>query len=357
MKHFLITVTITILATSSYFGQDLVKKEDNNSKEHLFVYPEKEWRLVDSEQYNISKTALDSIGSYFDEIDGDALIILYRGNLIASFGDIDEKIECRSIRKSFLSACYGIYKDSIDLDLTLSEIGIDDKENLTEIENKATIRNLLSTSSGIFHPAAYEPYGTADNKPPRGAYKPGEKFFYNNWDFNALGTIFNKITNNDLFEVFYNRIATEIGMQDFSLDDCEYYYDNNSDHPAYLFEMSARDCARFGLLYLANGKWKNEQLIRESWIEESTKLHFDFKNTNGYGYMWWLTTDDYNDNEWAYFARGNAGQFIYVNPYRDLVIVFRADPGTIIHKWLGLRVKFSESVHLIPMINRIIPHR
>lgn len=70
--------------------------------------------------------------------------------------------------------------------------------------------------------------------------------------------------------------------------------------------------------------------------------------------MWWLTTDDFNDKEWSYFARGNGGQFIYVNPYRSLVIVFRADPGTIVHKWLGLRVKWDESVHLIPMINKII---
>lgn len=118
--------------------------------------------------------------------------------------------------------------------------------------------------------------------------------------------------------------------------------------------MSARDCALFGLLYLANGKSKDRQIIPESWIEESTKLHFNFKNTDGYGYMWWLTSYDLMESDWSYFARETGGQFIYINPYRSLVIVFRAYPGTILHKWLGLCVKWSESVHLIPKINGII---
>jgi hypothetical protein len=108
------------------------------------------------------------------------------------------------------------------------------------------------------------------------------------------------------------------------------------------------------LLYLANGRWKNKQILAESWVRESTRLHVDFKNTNGYSYMWWLTTDDYDESQWSYLARGNSGQYIYVNPYRALVIVFRADPGTIIKKWLGLRVDWSESVRLIPMINGIL---
>lgn len=50
-------------------------------------------------------------------------------------------------------------------------------------------------------------------------------------------------------------------MQEFNLNDTEYYHDDNSKHPAYLFIMSARDCAGFGLLYLANGRWQGQQII------------------------------------------------------------------------------------------------
>ncbi len=350
-----IFIILLMIFSGTYpIGQETVIKGLQQKYDDGLVFPGEEWSIVNPKIFNIEQSKIDSVQNYFKEIGGDALVILYKGNLIANFGNTGQAIECRSIRKSFLSACYGLYKDSIDFDLTLDAIGIDDKEKLTADEKQATIRNLLSTSSGIFHPAAYEPYGTAYNKPARGANKPGDKFFYNNWDFNTLGTIFNKLSGNDLFEVFYKDIAQKIGMQDFSLEDTEYYYDGNSEHPAYLFNISARDCARFGLLYLADGKWNDEQIIPGSWIKESTKLHFDFKNTNGYGYMWWVTTDDFNDNEWGYFARGTGGQFIYVNPYRSLVIVFRADPGTIFHRWFGLRVKWSESVHLIPMINSIL---
>lgn len=352
MKYYIILLLFLVCGTQNFAQQ--IKPNEQQDKNNTVVFPGTEWEVTDPNKFNLAQDKIDSVENYFDEIAGDALMIVYKGHLIASFGDVEEEIECRSIRKSFLSACYGIYRDSIDLNLTLENMGIDDKEKLTKTEKQATIINLLTTSSGIFHPAAYEPYGAADKKPRRGVFKPGEKFFYNNWDFNALGTIFNKLSHHDLFEIFNNEIAQKISMQDFTLDDTEYYEDGNSEHPAYLFNMSARDCARFGLLYLAGGKWNNKQIIPQSWITESTKLHVDFKNTNGYGYMWWLTTDDYNDNQWSYFARGNSGQFIYVNPYRSLVIVFRADPGTIIKKFLGLRVKYSESVRLIPMINNIV---
>lgn len=355
MRPFSLTVIFLLCTIALNSGQSISDTASAVLADSDIVFPGKTWQLSDPREFRIKQTQLDSIGVYFEDIGGDGLMILYKGRLIASFGETDRKIQCRSIRKSLLSACFGIYQNSIDVNLTLEALGIDDKQGLTNIEKQATIADLMSTSSGIFHPAAYEPYGAADQKPPRGVFKPGEKFFYNNWDFNVLGTIFNKLSGHDLFEVFYHEIAQKIGMEDFGMEDTEYEYDNNSVHPAYLFSMSTRDCARFGLLYLANGQWQNDKIVPETWIQESTKLHVDFQNTNGYGYMWWLTTDDYNEHEWSYFARGNSGQFIYVNPYRSLVIVFRADPGNIFHKWFGLRVKYSESVRLIPMINKIIP--
>jgi hypothetical protein len=64
-----------------------------------------------------------------------------------------------------------------------------------------------------------------------------------------------------------------------------------------------------------------------------------------YGYLWWVNTDN-----GRYFARGNSGQYIAVLPAQDMVIVFRADPGSVVRKWLGLRVKPQESFLLIPKI-------
>ena len=113
----------------------------------------------------------------------------------------------------------------------------------------------------------------------------------NNWDFNVLGTIFEKKTGTKIGQAFYERIAKPIGMQDFSPDDVFYLGGTESIHPAYLFEISARDLARFGLLYLRHGRWENKQIIPEDWVEKSTHanemVNFGGKDAGGYEYLWW----------------------------------------------------------------------
>jgi len=110
---------------------------------------------------------------------------------------------------------------------------------------------------------------------------------------------------------------------------------------------SARDDARLGHLFLRDGRWSGRQLISEEWVRLSTTVqastgddyHFD------YGFLWWV-----DSTHGAFYAWGNSGQFIGVFPQLDMVIVFRADPGGIIRKWLGRRVDPRESFRLVPMI-------
>jgi CubicO group peptidase (beta-lactamase class C family) len=82
--------------------------------------------------------------------------------------------------------------------------------------------------------------------------------------------------------------------------------------------MSARDMARFGLLYLREGQWQNRQIIPKSWVRESTTSYSDV-GEDGYGYMWWIDVGE------GYSARGAGGHFIMIIPTLDLVIVHRAD--------------------------------
>jgi CubicO group peptidase (beta-lactamase class C family) len=62
-------------------------------------------------------------------------------------------------------------------------------------------------------------------------------------------------------------IAIPIGMEDFKVSGCEYVSAHTSIHPAYVFRMSARDRARYGLLFLRNGKWQNKQIIPEIYVD------------------------------------------------------------------------------------------
>lgn len=88
--------------------------------------------------------------------------------------------------------------------------------------------------------------------------------------------------------------------------------------------ISSRDMMKFGLLYLNKGVWNGERLISEEWIEKSTKTHI--KNPNqymdGYGYYWWVKTFEINNKKYdSYFAAGNGGQYIYIIPKEELVVV------------------------------------
>jgi CubicO group peptidase (beta-lactamase class C family) len=122
-------------------------------------------------------------------------MIVQRGEVIDQWGDIDQKIDSYSIRKSLLSALYGIYsaEGAIDTNQTVEELGIDDSPDpLTKEEKQARVVDLLRARSGVYHPVDFETDLMKRNRPARGSHAPGTFWYYNNWDFNVLGTIFEK---------------------------------------------------------------------------------------------------------------------------------------------------------------------
>jgi len=276
-----------------------------------------------------SKDKLDTAAAFAKEIDSAAVLLLDHGEVVFSFGDTRGKYMCHSIRKPFLGALYGIYVDKgvIDLDTTLEQLGIDDiPPSLTPAEKQATIRDLLMSRSGIYHPAGGEVQSMIDARPQRGSHRPGTFFYYNNWDFNALGTIFEQTTGKRIFQAFNEEIAKRIGMVDFSPSDCTYKYERSkSNHPAYFFRMSARDLARFGLLYQNGGQWEGEQIVPEKWIRESTTI-YPVENPGGdpYGYLWRISPPE---SEFGYgFYHGGLGvHLLAVMPDQKLVLVHRVD--------------------------------
>jgi CubicO group peptidase (beta-lactamase class C family) len=91
--------------------------------------------------------------------------------------------------------------------------------------------------------------------------------------------------------------------------------------------LTARDAAKFGLLYLNNGRWGNEQVVPESWVRESLRTHVDLtvagQPPSGYGYLWWIFAPDPRGKtgQDIYAARGRYGQYIIVVPEHDMVVV------------------------------------
>jgi CubicO group peptidase (beta-lactamase class C family) len=250
------------------------------------------FNYVSPEAVGYSSQKLEAAKQFATQSGYAAVIAVYDGNVFFSWGNTSYNYKCHSIRKPFLSALYGIHvqEDGINLDASLDDLGIDDiPPSLTIVEKQATVRELMQSRSGVYHEAAAETEEMKEMRPERGSHPPGTFFYYNNWDFNALGSIFEQETGTKIFTEFKDRIADPIGMEDFNTADCYYQYENTlSIHPAYSFRMSARDMARFGVLYQKNGMWKDKQIIPAGWITESTTTYSIMDSTAGigYGYMW-----------------------------------------------------------------------
>ena len=332
MKSFYKIKLLTIIALFIFWVAPILVSGQN-------VVPGKNWVITKTpEKYGFNIDRLKAAEKFAtDNLKTAAVMIIKDGILIHQWGDVAKKYITHSTRKSFLSALYGKYVESgqIKLDATMAEMGIDDVPPLSDQEKQATVRDCLKARSGVFHTAEAENDQMHAQKPPRNSLKPGSYWIYNNWDFNVLGTIFRKYTGKSVYHALKDDIADPIQMEDYQVADSLESGNERSIHPAYMFQISARDMARFGLLMLNNGKWGNKQVISKDWVKESTSYFSDANNyrRDGYGYMWWVAKyhNRYPDfpnvtvPEGTYSARGAGGHFMVVIPDYNLVVVHRVD--------------------------------
>lgn len=264
----------------------------------------------------------------------DACIALKGNEVIYAYGDIHIPYNAASVRKSIFSALYGIaeQKGLVDLDATLGELGVDDAVNpLTETEKTATLRNLLTARSGIYLPSLGESEGMKRRKPERGEFLPGTHFYYNNWDFNALPIILERITGKPLGELIYEWLAIPLGMYDFVPSNVTYESGDITEYPQTRVYLSAEDLARFGALYLSDGAWNGEAILTPDYVALSTQAVstepadrdlVEHPFMEGYAYLWWIDTD-----ENTFWADGAGGHFCIVDKANDLVVVVRNNTG------------------------------
>ena len=289
--------------------------------------PGEAWqRYADVTQAGFDKGKLDQAYKAWDLMPSSAFMVIADGAVVASWGDVERRFMCHSVRKSFLTALYGIYWDRgvVDLNKTLADLGIDDHpEPLLETERSARILDLLKARSGVFHPAAYA--GRTDSR-PRGSEGPGRYFAYNNWDFNTAATILMQEAEIDIFEAFDEHFGQPLGMEDWRVSDGYYHYERDkSRYPAYPFRMSARDAARIGLLYAREGSWGEDRILSRHWVRRSSALYSIDDDVMGYGFMWWVMREPRFEQYGMYAALGVGNQMIAVLPDIDMVIVNRAN--------------------------------
>jgi CubicO group peptidase (beta-lactamase class C family) len=303
-----------------------MRPPSDSEEDRPLIWPGREWQQdLSAASRGWSSDRLAELGRALDAGASGALMVIEQGQIVFQWGAVARKARVASVRKSIISALYGIYvaEGRIDLRTTLADIGIDDIGGLSPLELSATVEHLLQSRSGIYHPAVYD---TAGGRPARGSKMPGQHWFYNNWDFNALGTIFERQTGVSVFEALARRLAAPLCMQDFETSDGWYVRGAESRHPVYKLQLSARDLARFGLLYLRGGSWNGAQIVPRRWIGTSTRPHSELGDGIGYGYLWWTasahaTGDPRSIDRPIFYASGYGGQYVFVVPALDLVVV------------------------------------
>ena len=289
--------------------------------------PGAHWQQYKSvEQAGFSPEKLKVAKALHDSLQSSAFMIVQSGRVVAAWGEINRRFKVHSMRKSLLNSLYGIYvaNGRIDTAITLGQLHITDKDTLSALEQSAKIIHLLKSRSGVYHPAAAELDWMKELRPRRNSHPPDSFWFYNNWDFNVLGTIFEKLAHTSIFKALYDEIAVPLQMEDYRILDGAYFYERVlSDHPAYHLKMSARDLARYGQLFLQKGRWNDKQILPERWVEASTYPHSKHgggtKIGRWYGYLWGVS--EYFSSYGMYFASGVGGQFLAVFPAEDLIVV------------------------------------
>ena len=240
-----------------------------------------------------------------------------------------------SMAKSFASALVGIAIDeghieSVDEPITnyLPEL-LKKDERFEAI----TIRHLLTMSSGI----KYEEGGNlpwseeADDTKTyystdlrelalencRIEGEPGEYFQYNNYNPLLVGMIIERATGMSVSRYLQQKLWKPMGMEangSWSLDSKKSGFEKMESG----VNARARDFARFGMLFAEEGSWEGRQLISREWVEESTRPDAITDPSLEYQYFWWVDTPRGRNH---FSARGNYGQYVYVAPEKDLVIV------------------------------------
>ncbi|QNK68538.1 serine hydrolase domain-containing protein [Variovorax sp. PAMC26660] len=300
------------------------------------VFPLSSWEFVPPAQLSTAcNRQLDAAREYLKTLDTTAVMAVQGGRVLFSEGPLDAVSIVFSVRKSLLSMMYGKYvaDGTVDLDRTLADLGIDDLGGLLASERAARLRDLLTARSGVYHAAANGGDDLAF-APARGSQAPGSYFLYNNWDFNAAGTAFEKLTGRSIYRAFADDLAAPLMLEDFNVARHKRSGDSaKSEHLAYPFFLSTRDMARLGYLMLRQGNWRGQQLVPTAWVAQitqpvttSAQMHPPHvaRRGFGYGYLWWLLEEPADSVlSGAYMAWGVHGQYILVIPKRNMVIAHK----------------------------------
>jgi CubicO group peptidase (beta-lactamase class C family) len=218
--------------------------------------------------------------------------------------------------------------------------------------DKVTIKHLLQMTSGIdFNENYFNPFGEASVfyygfnlreklQKMKLVYEPGTKFKYTSGNPQLLGYIIDRALKGKktLSQYLQEKIWIPLGMEYdayWSIDQEK----NALEKTFCCLDGRVRDFAKIGRLYLNKGNWNGKQIVSEKWVEESTKIDTTDASVAYYQYQWWQLSPGKD-----FIAAGHLGQFVYVNPAKNLLIIrFGKNYGKIgENAWEKLIISLSD---------------
>jgi len=301
-------------------------------------WPTNGWRTAQPEDHGIDpaklKQADDVIFSKLPNVY--SLLVVRHGYIVFekyyAGSDQTANFGLRSATKSFASALIGIalrdgYLKSVDQ--KLGDLLPEYFTRTTDLRKAdITVRHLLNMTSGFEwdESNAYlrltpgVPIGQTIIDLPL-ANPPGQAFNYSSVASQLLSILFTKLTGKTMWDVAAQELFKPIGIPN-----THWPADRDGNSEAYSgLVMPARELAKFGFLYLNGGEWDGRQVIPADYVRASTSWDEAVKllNGGGYGFLWWLDSDRRHD---AFFAAGYGGQYVYVAPELDLLVVMTGNP-------------------------------
>ena len=322
-------------------------------------WPTEGWRRETPDKVGMNGSKLvamvDDIKRSIPTIDR---VVIIRHGYIAEeeyFGSYNAttKHHLYSCTKSVVSTLIGIALDRKQID------GVDSKvldllpeyppENMSDWKSNLTLRDLLMMSSGLDARDDYSDNWIWINKLINSqdavryaldlnvTVKPGTTFKYTDANSHILSAIIIEKTGMATLAYAKKNLFEPLGIHDVT-------WKNDTSGRQWGFwglYLTPLDMAKIGYLYLHNGTWAGERIVSGEWVRQATSKKMNADLFPGYGFQWWV-----NDKAGFYTAAGYGGQFIYVFPDKDMVVVFTGhdelnfdNPGRLLDMFILPAVK------------------
>jgi CubicO group peptidase (beta-lactamase class C family) len=293
-----------------------------------------------------------------------SLLVARHGQLVSEsyFGGSQSStlFDVRSVTKSVVSLLVGLALQSGKLAGLQATVGdyLSAPYVLDDGDRAVTVKELLTMTSGYQwdDTVDYNPWALSSDhiqflldRPQTG---PPGPFVYDSAAANLLAFILQKAVAEPLPQYAGEVLLQPIGISNVTWEQLEADMVNGGAG----LQMTARDMLRVGQLVLQSGRSGGQQIVPTEWIAMVTSPQFSWRDTDGpqqgvtYGYLWWLAE---SPSTVAYFAWGYGGQFVYVVPSLDMVIVTTTDWQGFIAEGVD-PVAFAETI-LAVIVNDVLP--